>query len=905
MDGFYGNYASSIIVEAGGSIAEASLLSIGTADTPVSTMLVQSGGTVTVTDAFIGGPFSVSHGAATVTGAYSTWTINNNLDLGGNTSNPIGGTGEILVSNGGWVQSTNTKLWNGSSSITVDGSTFSTGSLSGAGSVHINNNGAPGSNDVGIGASSGTSTFTGNITGNGNVTKVGGSTQILAGSNSYTGFTMVYGGTLRLNSGTSSQYRSDNGSTLILGFGNLGSSTVLANFGGTIKYDSPAISGGFLEGNLGTHDIQNVASFNGTTIGLNVHFNPAGPMQLNNVTNNGLISNSAGNILNWSHGVNGQFARLDIGYATTNVSDFLNNGQIRIFAGTLNNSVTPLVTSAGSGIDITSDVGGSTLNLGGQTLEVNGGLVVNDGTINGTTNINSGGLVKGTGVFGPINVLAGGKASPGNSPGSMTSGNTIWDSGGTYLFEMDDAWGSGGENWDLWNVNGQLSMTARVANRFVIAINSLNGGAAGKAAGFIKEENYSWLIARADGGINGFDPVRFTIDSSQFANNTAGSFSISQSGNDVFLNYAASVAPPQWNLDANGSWAVAANWLPVGVPNGATALANFLGKITAPRTVTLDGNRTVSAITFDNANAYTIAGGTGGMLTVGDGTTGTINVTSGAHKISALLAFSGSVTKTGPGTLTIDGVQKHDVGSGLTVRHGQLNLNSNAGSAATPATAASARLGLTLGNTGWIELGADQDLHELTINFSDPGTQRLNLGSHSVRVYSSDLALAKTTLYAALRNTHGPGSFDPWDGIYDNGPYPHLFYYPVGLARVTDVHGQEMILIRATVVGDSNLDGNVSIADFIDLASHFGETGVTWQEGDMNYDGQVTISDFIDLAAHFNTSFSGEAWPISAEEQRLLADFAASIGADSVPEPSAAWFALLAGALTMKRGRRS
>jgi hypothetical protein len=57
-----------------------------------------------------------------------------------------------------------------------------------------------------------------------------------------------------------------------------------------------------------------------------------------------------------------------------------------------------------------------------------------------------------------------------------------------------------------------------------------------------------------------------------------------------------------------------------------------------------------------------------------------------------------------------------------------------------------------------------------------------------------------------------------------------------------------------------NLDGEVTISDFIDLASKFNQPGdLTWQEGDLNYDGHVTISDFIDLAANFNSSYAPEA----------------------------------------------
>src|SRR6185295_15283395 len=65
----------------------------------------------------------------------------------------------------------------------------------------------------------------------------------------------------------------------------------------------------------------------------------------------------------------------------------------------------------------------------------------------------------------------------------------------------------------------------------------------------------------------------------------------------------------------NGSWGIAGNWMG-GVPNAPGAVANFLGKITAPRTITLDGDRTVGDINFDNANKYTIAQGASGTLII-------------------------------------------------------------------------------------------------------------------------------------------------------------------------------------------------------------------------------------------------------------------------------------------------
>jgi hypothetical protein len=77
----------------------------------------------------------------------------------------------------------------------------------------------------------------------------------------------------------------------------------------------------------------------------------------------------------------------------------------------------------------------------------------------------------------------------------------------------------------------------------------------------------------------------------------------------IFTGDLAVVPLPgrNWNADTNGNWSVAANWTG-GEPNAVGAAAGFLGAITAPRTVSIDGAKTVGSLTFDNANSYTLAG---------------------------------------------------------------------------------------------------------------------------------------------------------------------------------------------------------------------------------------------------------------------------------------------------------
>jgi len=82
-----------------------------------------------------------------------------------------------------------------------------------------------------------------------------------------------------------------------------------------------------------------------------------------------------------------------------------------------------------------------------------------------------------------------------------------------------------------------------------------------------------------------------------------------------------------------------------------------------------------------------------------------------------------------------------------------------------------------------------------------------------------------------------------------------------------DLHSDRLVHLGAHTASDSpNADWGfesgwqVSIADFIILASHFNQLSPRGGGG-CEYDRSVTIADFIDLAANFNSTYAGEVFP--------------------------------------------
>ena len=132
------------------------------------------------------------------------------------------------------------------------------------------------------------------------------------------------------------------------------------------------------------------------------------------------------------------------------------------------------------------------------------------------------------------------------SPGMLLSGSETWAGGGSYLWEINRLLADGGSQgtdpgWDFSNIAGSLTITANSGNKFHINIDSLS-----LLASWNSNQNYTFNLATASGGIFGFDASDFLIDTSAFDDLHplgGGSFSVVQNGNDLQLEFVAVPEP--------------------------------------------------------------------------------------------------------------------------------------------------------------------------------------------------------------------------------------------------------------------------------------------------------------------------------------------------------------------------
>jgi autotransporter-associated beta strand protein len=237
-----------------------------------------------------------------------------------------------------------------------------------------------------------------------------------------------------------------------------------------------------------------------------------------------------------------------------------NNTGSTIFSG--------IISDGGAGLGLTLQGSGKlTLKAnntyGGATVVNAGTLIVNNtvGSATGTNSvtINNGATLKGAGLIaGPVALNPGATLAPGNSPGKIQTGSESWAGSAGLQFELNNATGASGTDFDLVKINGDLTITANPGDKFNLTLISLTlANTAGDAANFDKNLSYSWKFAEISGNLIGFDSGAFNIDTSNFSNDTSGATGLNWSisdvpapgdGHELYLNFTSVPEPSTVSL---------------------------------------------------------------------------------------------------------------------------------------------------------------------------------------------------------------------------------------------------------------------------------------------------------------------------------------------------------------------
>jgi phospholipase C len=131
----------------------------------------------------------------------------------------------------------------------------------------------------------------------------------------------------------------------------------------------------------------------------------------------------------------------------------------------------------------------------------------------------------------------------------------------------------------------------------------------------------------------------------------------------AFHFHSARAASGIWANLNGGSWINPANWSGGIIADGSGFNANFATlNLPADATVTLDGARTITSLTFDDLNStkhnWTLNTGSAGPLTLA-GTPPIFTVNSATTTVSAVIAGTAGLTKAGAGKLVLSGANTY------------------------------------------------------------------------------------------------------------------------------------------------------------------------------------------------------------------------------------------------------
>ena len=461
----------------------------------------------------------------TVANANGSYTFDGNNTYSSVTEVGTGGatTGKVTLTAGSTSAFSNNSDFqvSANSTLSLAGNSNTIGSLgdfSGAGGVVENDNASAAT--LTVGDNDNNTTFSGLIrdgagAGALSLTKIGTGTLILASSSNhgYGGATTINGGTLELQSTsgfrgyTGGDININNGSTLR--FSVNGGNGYVLDAADTINFDSNG--GGLMDVASGNFVVRGstITTAGGAENTINGSFNmdSGGPATFDVASGTDAVDLTVNALLGNTQGITKQGA-----------------GTMEL---TANNTYTGLTT-----------VSGGTLIINGDHSAATGGI-----NVTGTGTLAGSGSIGGTATIG-----LGGILSPGNSPGTQTFDNLVWENGGTYLWEINADSLNGGSGtqgadpgWDWISVTSDWDISG-ITTGFNIDITSLTGANdAGLADGFdYSGKSYldpfeTFTVLSFGTFDDTFDASLFSLNDSAFLNPKVG-WSLEISGNDLVLN---------------------------------------------------------------------------------------------------------------------------------------------------------------------------------------------------------------------------------------------------------------------------------------------------------------------------------------------------------------------------------
>ena len=351
---------------------------------------------------------------------------------------------------------------------------------------------------------------------NGNLSIQQNSTVILQKNNTYSGPTFIHAGVLQI----------ENNASVGAGSINMGGTNLAAN--------SSQANALYLGANGSSGGINNTKAINVYSAG--------GTTTLGSLNTSGVNTNSGSLTLNREITVDAasggtlQFSGLISG----------NGGITKSGAGTViltgaNNYSGATAVNAG----LLKIVSGGSISSSSTTVNNGGTLALDLGGSAGSVQVNSGGLLKGSGTAGAVRLESDSLLNPGNSPGTLTAASAVILGGSTYNWEISALTGTAGTTWDLFSVGGLLNMSGVTSgNKWNLVVT-----ANGTFTGWTDTSSYSYVFAQA-ASVSGF--------SSTVGTDVTSLFNITTSGID---------SKPNASFNANGDFKVV-----VGSANGFTTL---------------------------------------------------------------------------------------------------------------------------------------------------------------------------------------------------------------------------------------------------------------------------------------------------------------------------------------------